>query len=110
MHLYQNRKRIRNRKLWLGIAAFAVVIAIFWLLFTRFTKRTDERELALVEDAIRRAMVTCYAIEGRYPESFTYLSDNYGVVVDEGRYYVRFEAFASNVMPSVTVLRKGGAS
>ena len=110
MHLYENRKRIGNKKLWIGIAAFIVVLVLFGLLFTRFTRQNDARETALVENAIRRAMVTCYAIEGRYPASFAYLSENYGVVVDEGRYYVRFEAFASNVMPSVSVLRKGGAS
>lgn len=110
MHLYENRKRIGSRKLWIGMAAFVLVIVAFVLLFTRFTRQNDAREMAMIEDAIRRAMVTCYAIEGRYPESFAYLSDNYGVVVDEGRYHVRFEAFASNVMPTVSVLSKGGAS
>lgn len=110
MHLYEKRNRIANWGLWLGILAFIAAVLLFVLAFSRLTSRNSAREEALVEDAIRRAAVTCYAVEGRYPESLDYLLENYGVVVDRSRYAVRYEAFAVNFMPSILVVRRGGAS
>ena len=107
MHLHENRKRIQERKLFGGIVIFIVVIAFFAWIFASFTQRNDARETSLVESAIRRAVITCYAIEGKYPQNLAYLCDNYGVIVDENQYYVRYEAFASNIMPTISVLRKG---
>lgn len=57
-----------------------------------------------LRDAIRRASVQCYAIEGRYPPSVEYLEDHYGIVIDRDRYYVFYDGWASNVMPDITVL------
>lgn len=59
-----------------------------------------------LEDGIRRAAVTCYSIEGRYPDKLDYMTENYGVYVDEDKYAVFYEVFASNIMPDVTVLEK----
>lgn len=64
----------------------------------------------MLERAFRRAAVTCYAVEGKYPPSLDYIRENYGVSYDERRYAVRYDAFASNVMPSVTVTRVGGGA
>jgi len=108
LHLYEKRKRIRNRGLLIGIAVFVVVIIIFTISLSGFMQKIDARETAMIEDAIRRAVVTCYAIEGRYPESFAYLCDNYGVIVDGNRYHIYYEVFARNIMPAISVYRKGG--
>jgi len=60
----------------------------------------------VLEDGIRRAAVSCYAIEGRYPDTIAYLEENYGVYVDEEEYAVFYEVFAANIMPDVTVIEK----
>ncbi|NCB50558.1 MAG: hypothetical protein EOM54_01570 [Clostridia bacterium] len=60
----------------------------------------------VLEDSIRRAAVSCYAIEGRYPDRLQYLEENYGVYVDEEEYAVFYEVFATNIMPDVTVIEK----
>ena len=52
------------------------------------------------------AAVNCYAIEGFYPADLSYLEDNYGLIIDE-RYNVFYEVQASNIMPSVSVNRRG---
>lgn len=57
-----------------------------------------------LEDGIRRAAVTCYAIEGNYPESISYIEEHYGVTVDRARYAVYYEIFASNILPEITVI------
>ena len=54
----------------------------------------------------RRAAILFYAVEGRYPPSLSYMTENYGVTINEERYIVRYERFADNVMPQVTVLAR----
>lgn len=65
-----------------------------------------------LEEAIRRAAVTCYAGEGIYPPTLAYLEKYYGLQVDTQRYTVYYEIFADNLMPDITVLenQNGGHS
>ena len=63
-------------------------------------------ELRFAEEAIRRAAVTCYCIEGRFPENYAYLRDNYGLLVDEERFAVHYSVFAQNIMPDITVVKR----
>ena len=109
MHLYE-KPRGQFRSLIFAIVVFVLIAAFF--LFSLFStqRRSDARETELVHAALQRAIVTCYAVEGQYPPSLSYLYDHYGVSVDESRYAVFYDAFASNVMPSVQVTRIGGGS
>ena len=66
--------------------------------------RVDEEALALTEEAVRRAAVQCYALEGVYPPSLAYLEEHYGVAVDESRCFVDYQYVAANLMPDITVL------
>ena len=67
----------------------------------------SEEELALLRQQVRRAAVACYASEGRYPQSLDYLEREYGLRYDGERYAVRYDAFASNVMPDISVSVRG---
>ncbi|MDO4573182.1 MAG: hypothetical protein Q4C13_07420 [Clostridia bacterium] len=108
MHLYETRRRTRNKDLWAAIAVFFALLLVFALCFAGMKSRSAAREEALIEEAVRRAAVTCYAVEGRYPESLAYLEAHYGLVLDETRYYIRYEIFASNVMPEISVTERTG--
>ena len=59
-----------------------------------------------VEDTIKKAVVNCYAIEGRYPATLEYVEEYYGLQIDRDRYDVFYEVFADNIMPEITVLPK----
>lgn len=65
-----------------------------------------EKNREQLETAIRRAAVTCYAVEGAYPEDLAYMQKYYGIQYDEKRYTVMYDVFASNLMPDITVLEK----
>ena len=65
----------------------------------------EQRRLQL-EEAIHRAAVTCYAVEGIYPPDLDYLRQHYGLQVDERHFDVFYEVFASNIMPDITVMEK----
>ena len=58
----------------------------------------------MLEEALRRGCVACYAAEGVYPPNLDYLKEHYGVQVDDARYVVIYSVFADNLMPDITVL------
>jgi hypothetical protein len=68
--------------------------------------KADAESARILEDAIRRATVQCYALEGAYPQSVEYLAENYGIRMDRERYNIFYEGFASNIMPDITVIPK----
>lgn len=57
-----------------------------------------------LKNAILRSAVSCYAFEGVYPESLSYLKEHYGVTWNENKYMVDYEIIGANLMPSVTVI------
>ena len=59
-----------------------------------------------LEEAVRRAAVSCYTEEGVYPPNMQYIVDNYGVIVDNSKYTVHYTIFAQNIMPDITVTEK----
>lgn len=91
---------------WWTFAVFALLcsLVVYGLQNTGGSVETSGRKGA--EEAVRRAAVTCYALEGSYPESYEYLKRNYGVRVSEKRYAVHYNIFASNLMPDITVTEK----
>ncbi len=93
------------------LSLFSLLLAAVVLLTVmngvRASQDAYEREaLRTLEDSLRRAAVSCYAIEGCYPPSLEYLTENYGVYIDEDRYVVFYDVFASNLMPDITVLAR----
>lgn len=67
-------------------------------------EQSRESELRQAYESLRRALVTCYAIEGRYPPDYEYCKEHYGVRIDETKYHVVYTLFAENLMPDVTIL------
>ena len=62
--------------------------------------------MRMTEDSLRRAVVSCYALEGRYPPNVDYLQQQYGLQINEKKYIVHYEIFAENIMPDITVLER----
>ena len=90
------------------ILLFAGIIAIFVVSLGNAKESSAAEERRIAEESIRRAVVSCYAIEGTYPESYEYIKDNYRVRIDESKYFVRYEVFASNIMPEFRIVEVGG--
>ena len=107
MHLYE-KSRPRNRGLLTAGLVFAALLFFFGISVFTASRQNSERETAALTNALQRAVVTCYAVEGKYPPSLDYIAENYGVSIDETRYYVSYDVFAQNVMPTLHVARIGG--
>ena len=85
-----------------------IPLMLFWFLLGihRLEQTRAAEEQQLLEDALRRGAVVCYAAEGFYPPDTDYLCEHYGIVIDESRYLVVYDAFASNLMPEIKVLKR----
>lgn len=94
----------------LPAATFVLVFAFVLAGIRSVGRTTDEQEIKSLETAVRNSAVECYALEGRYPESLSYLKEHYGITYDESRYMVSYQAYGANLLPTVTVLPlQGGA-
>ena len=103
IHLYHVKTERSLRALLVSVGLFVLLIAGF--LSAVGAARTDRAEeaAAQLETAIRRACVTCYAVEGRYPQNLAYLESKYGILIDRQAYLVRYDAFAENLLPDISV-------
>ena len=96
-----------NKKDVAAILIFVALIAVFILLVNGITNKGSTREMDIVRDAVKNASLTCYAVEGMYPESLDYLKQHYNLSYNEDKYVVYYEPFASNLMPSIKVAERG---
>ena len=82
----------------------AAMVLWFVLAVGDLRQGSGEEARRQLEEAIRRAAVTCYANEGIYPPDLAYLQQHYGIRIDEESYIVHYEGIASNLMPDITLL------
>lgn len=86
-----------------SILLFAAIAAVFIAGLGSARRGSAAEELRIAEESLRRAVVSCYAVEGTYPESYEYIKENYSVRINEDKYVVLYEIFGSNIMPEITV-------
>ncbi len=94
---------------WVSVLAAVVILAVLLWFFTamgNLNRDSGDEGRQQLETALRRSAVACYAAEGVYPPTLEYLTEHYGVQIED-EYIVFYEIFASNLMPDITVLEKG---
>lgn len=93
------------------LVVMCALTAIFLISMNAYTsyvnEKTLEQQKEILQNAVKNALRTCYAIEGKYPDDIQYLIDNYALRVNEDRFHIYFDSFAENVMPDVRVIARG---
>lgn len=89
-----------------SIVFFVVVIGVFIVGITMISARNERDERQVLESALNKDIIHCYAIEGYYPPSLKYIEDHYGLIYDEEKYLVDYEPIGNNIMPNVTIVEK----
>ena len=88
-------------------ALFTIAVIFITILGINNTEESARQEGArILEDSIRRAVITAYALEGRYPATIEHIENNFGVHIDTNRFIVHYMIFGSNVMPGIVVISK----
>lgn len=93
-----------SRKKYFHIFVVLLMPFILILFSTFMGSKIDEQQLKTTEQAIQRAALQCYALEGFYPSSLEYLTHKYGVKFDSHHIFVHYQYIASNLAPDITVL------
>lgn len=84
------------------VVGFVLVCAL-WIFAGLSAHQAKEQGAVSVRQAVFSSAMQCFAIEGAYPANLAYLEDNYGLSINHDDYVVTYDAFASNVLPSVVV-------
>jgi len=82
------------------------LIGGMWGAVTYLDKTEHTEQTEMVYNAVKKAALTCYAVEGAYPSRVDYLEENYGLSYDHELYLVSYSAFASNLFPDVRVIEQ----
>ena len=90
------------------VLVMLVILAGVWMLVSRVGTASSGAQTQFVVDAVHNAALTCYAVEGAYPNDLEYLRSHYGLAYDQSRYLVTYSAFASNLLPEIYVTEVGG--
>lgn len=91
----------------LGTLVVIVVSLAIVLMTGRAMLRLDERSrdsaLGVTREAVGRAVMQCYALEGSYPPSIRYLQDHYGLIIDDQQYRIYYNVVAGNIYPVIDI-------
>ncbi len=101
------KRNYKNLSAVFPVAIFIVISLIMLLNATNSflnnnAVATPQREV----DLIRKYAVQCYATEGSYPKDLAYLEKNYHLILKRDKYEYFYEVFASNVAPTIHVIKK----
>lgn len=92
-----------NRKEIAIVLLMVLLLAGVYTLVSRLSNTQSSAQTQFVQDAVRNAALTCYAVEGAYPEDVEYLRQNYGLAYDRDRYMVSYDAAMGNMVPVIYV-------
>ncbi|MGP1433200.1 MAG: hypothetical protein ACTTKP_02855 [Catonella sp.] len=95
------RQGILKSLLFVGIISAVLIVGVFYI-----SNMGSEQGIKLTREAAVRTAVECYAIEGIYPPNVQYMEDNYNLSYDKTKYYIHYDIFASNIMPTIEVYEK----
>lgn len=103
--MYSDRVVKAGKKWFLWLLLIALVAGVLLLFFAQHPEQLlEDSGTEAIRAAVQRSALQCYAVEGVYPSSLEYLEENYGLQVNHEDYYVSYEAFASNMPPTVRVV------
>ncbi|SCJ28198.1 Uncharacterised protein [uncultured Eubacterium sp.] len=102
---FQKQSKFKNKLTFLiPIVICLIMAAALWNSSSRIFSETRKKQEESTRSAVIKGAVQCYAVEGRYPESLSYLEQHYGVSYDKDKFIVSYEIVGSNRMPQVTVI------
>ena len=104
---YRVFKRNFVQSLFSGIipVIFTIAIIVIVLIGLRQADEANRAEgLRVLEEALHRAVIHSYAVEGSFPESLAHITETYGIYIDSTRFVVHYDVFAQNILPYIRVM------
>lgn len=89
-----------------SVIIFAVIMTMFIIAVSFIAKRDYMDSKEVLNDAIKRDVIHCFAVEGHYPESVGYMEENYGLIYDQNKYIVDYTLEGDNIYPTVVIIER----
>jgi hypothetical protein len=92
------------------IAFFMIMLLLIFIVLlaanglSEYKAKYDAAYLGNLKTAISDSLITCYSLEGRYPESLEYLADHYGLILNKEKYIFGYELVGSNLFQDFEVV------
>ena len=96
----------RKVALFLPLIFLTFILMIFCFAADSVSKANDTREKEILQNALDRSITQCYALEGAYPSSLSYLIDNYGLTYDSTHYFIDYQYIGSNIRPDTMIIER----
>lgn len=104
------RKLHRPSSFSLSLLLFFLLLLLFWQGISYVGRSTTQKQEESLRTALERSVSQCYALEGIYPPSLSYLEEHYGLTYDKELFFVDYQAIGSNLLPDITIIRKQGGA
>jgi hypothetical protein len=106
MKLFSVPKEKPNISVWLAPLLMICVLTLFSAVSGRISSSNRTQEKELLSRALERSITQCYALEGSYPPSLDYLTDNYGLTYDKDHFFIDYQYIGSNLRPDTTIIER----
>ncbi|MDR1495484.1 MAG: hypothetical protein LBS67_00985 [Clostridiales Family XIII bacterium] len=106
--VFRKKRSYGALKLLLFVAAAVVVVGLVLSAVSSLDDSRRSENMKIGKEAIVRATVQCYSLEGRYPPDLEYLEENYGLTLDRDKYVYHYQAIGENLMPRVELFSRNG--
>lgn len=106
MPLFNIKKEKHSLTAYLPILLLALILIVFILFSDSFRDSNLKQEKDILQKALDRNITQCYALEGSYPSSLTYLEENYGLIYNKEHFFIDYQYIGGNLRPDVTILER----
>ena len=100
--------KIKNIIYTLPLLLFIIIGILFVNGVSSVSQTTLSKQRDSLETALHRSISQCYAVEGIYPPSLSYIEEHYGLTYDKKLFYVDYQILGGNLFPEITILMKEG--
>lgn len=83
-----------------------LILFVFIYSLSSISEATILKQQESLENALAKDITHCYAVEGFYPPSLSYLEKQYGLTYDKDLFFVDYRPIGSNIRPDVTIILK----
>ena len=107
MNRFEGKNKLyKLRLISLPMLAFLLLFFLFMRGVSSVSDTTLEKQEESLHTAIEHSVVQCYAVEGTYPPSLSYLEEHYGLTYDHNLFFIDYNTYGANIFPDITILRK----
>lgn len=86
----------------IGLSLLAIIL--FSHTLKTMKEKVHDLQYHNLTQAVQRAITSCYALEGRYPQSLDDLIDTYGLIYDDDTFFIDYQPNGENIRPNVTII------